>query len=416
MSRNGLARRTRTALLLATMLPSACGDPGPASRAVVRDSAGITIVENASPDDSTAYDWWTVANPEIDIGGDADATQALFRVVDAHRRSDGSVVVANSGSSELLVFDAAGAHRATWGRRGGGPGEFQSLAALLPGGADSLLVWDARERRFSLFDPDGDLARDFHLGESGSASATPVDRLADGGFVAWAAIIRPDPNEILAGLQRGESHVLRFTAAGAVQDTIGVFPGGERVIRVTMSNGEIQSIEVMMPPFARTTSHAMVGDDVWVATQDAPELRAFALDGALRRIVRTGRSVQAVTPRHIDAWIERSVQDVPGDVQQGMRERLQALPHGQSVPPYGRILSDDAGNAWVADYNDPLITPGRWTVYGDDGRAIARITLPERFVPYEIGADWILGRELDDLDVEHVRLYRISKRPSAGSS
>ncbi len=402
--------------LLACALGAGCEPGEPGKRAVVRDSAGITIVENPSPDDSSAWDWWAIDGPVVDIGGvDADEAHALFRVTDAHRRDDGVFVIANGGSAELRVFEADGSYRASWGRRGGGPGEFQSLSAILPAGGDSILAFDARERRFSVFAPDGGLVRDFRLGEAGSAGAIPIDRLDDGGFIAFALRILADPNEIPSGLQRGEAPVIRFTADGAATDTIGVFPGAERVIHVSARNGQIQSIEVTGPPYERTTTHALCGDLVWVGTQDGPDIHGYGLDGTLRTIVRTGRSVGSITQRHIDAWIERGARALPEEGRVRYAEATRDMPHGGVVPAYGRLMCDRSGSLWVADYNDPLLPAGRWTVYDSAGRDLARIALPERFQPYEIGEDWILGREQDDLDIEHVRLYRIV-RAAAGAS
>jgi hypothetical protein len=48
-----------------------------------------------------------------------------------------------------------------------------------------------------------------------------------------------------------------------------------------------------------------------------------------------------------------------------------------------------------------------------EGALVARTALPLEFTPYDIGEDWILGRELDELDVEHVRLYGIRKTATA---
>jgi hypothetical protein len=63
----------------------------------------------------------------------------------------------------------------------------------------------------------------------------------------------------------------------------------------------------------------------------------------------------------------------------------------------------------VADYPDPTKPAGGWTIYDPEGRVLARLIVPERFSPFDIGDDWVLGRELDEFDVEHVRLYRIAK-------
>ncbi|MCI0434196.1 MAG: 6-bladed beta-propeller [Gemmatimonadetes bacterium] len=402
-------------LLLIGTCATACAESGRGPRATVRDSAGIAITENASPDDSSAYAWWTISSLEIDLGGDADdEMHSLFRVVDAHRRSDGSIVVANSGSSELRVFDATGTYTATWGRRGSGPGEFQSLSSVHAGTADTLLVWDGRERRMSVLGPDGALARDFTLGEN-TTSATPIGRLPDGGLAGWTFTIIPG-GEPTDGMQRAPAPVLRFAPDGSALDTIGVFPGAERVVRVNSRDGQILSIEVYQPPFARTTQHAVSGDDIWVGTQDAAEIRVYAPDGTLRRIVRTGHVGQTVTPQHVEAWIERTASGAPEEARQQIRDGMRGLPHGEIVPAYGQFLADDAGRVWVSDYNDPLAAPGRWTIHDAEGRGIARITLPARFQPYQAGVDWILGRQLDDFDVEHVRLYRISTAdPTAGS-
>jgi len=35
--------------------------------------------------------------------------------------------------------------------------------------------------------------------------------------------------------------------------------------------------------------------------------------------------------------------------------------------------------------------------------------LPPRFTPFQIGADFVLGREVDELDVQYVTLYRLEK-------
>jgi hypothetical protein len=173
-------------------------------------------------------------------------------------------------------------------------------------------------------------------------------------------------------------------------------------------NGQVISVEIRATPYSKSTVFAAGRDEFHVGTQDAAEFRTHAGDGSLRRIVRTGRALVAVTDRHLQAMFDRMLERMP----EQRREQARAegpgnQPHGDVVPPYAAFITDRTGNLWVSDYDDPLSTPGRWTVYGEDGGVLARIALPERFLPFDIGADWILGRELDDLDVEHMRLYPI---------
>jgi hypothetical protein len=388
---------------------AACGTGGSTARATLRDSAGITLVENTTPDDSAAYDWWRLGETMLDIGGEAAGPgQDLYRVSGALRLGDGRVVVANGGTPELRFFDAAGNLLSTAGRRGEGPGEFQAIGWLSAGAADTLFVFDHRAFRMTLLGPDGAFLRDFVVGGAATA-AVPFGRFADG---AWAArlFLTLTPNEIAQGLHRPDLVAVRLDGQGNVTDTIGRFPGVERWIRVAGAGGQITSVEVVTPLFGRTPYHAVAdGDQLIVANQDEPELQVRGPDGALRRIIRTGRAREPITDAHRNALIEKRLAGTPEAERTARRTALAALPAEGTVPPYGALLLDRGGNLWLADWDDGLGPAGRWTVYSADGRGVARIALPERFTPYDIGDDWILGRELDALDIEHVRLCRLAR-------
>lgn len=394
-------------------LAAACSpgtDRGP--QVTMRDSAGVSIAENPTPDDSLANVWWRLDEPELDIGGfDAVEPYALYRVSDALRRTDGSIVVANAGTSEVRFFDAEGSHLRTTGGEGDGPGEFRSLGGLERGEADTLLAFDSRARWISVLSPEGAFVRSIAL--EGAALIPRIEgRLASGRFLSISAGIgdlsgRQDGTEVT----RNDVALLMLAADGRSTDTLLTTPGPERVFKVMQSSGQIMSISLTTPPFGRTPTYALFGDEVYVAPQDAAEIRVFGEDGALRRIVRTGREPEPITEAHLAAYEEDRIQRLPEERRAEARASGQFgdIPHGDFVPPYARVTTDLTGNLWVADYADPTDPPNRWTVYDPTGGVLARISLPERLTPYDIGDDWILGRELDDLDVDHVRLYRIVK-------
>ncbi len=349
----------------------------------------------------------------MDLGGiDAEEPYALYRVTDAIRLDDGRVVVSSSASDDIRYFGPDGAHIRTSGRTGGGPGEYQNPSALLRGLADSLLVVDGTTRRVSVLDADGDFVRIIDIAES-AAVPRIVGRLGDGSLLAAPVIALPPDDAIGGGSEvtRPPYTLVRIPAAGGAPDTLGEFAGAERVIRATTSNGRITSIEIMMLPFAKSPTFAVHDDEVYVGTQDAAEIRVYGLDGGLRRIIRTGRAAETVTEGHLEARWQRQLEGMPEELRADWiaRGRDTSLPHGEFVPPYGEIGTDLQGNLWVSDYDDPTNAPGRWTVYDPEGRVLARIALPERFRPFDAGEDWVLGRETDELDVEHVRLYRIVK-------
>ncbi|HEY8376351.1 MAG: hypothetical protein FWJ74_00865 [Gemmatimonadota bacterium] len=48
-------------------------------------------------------------------------------------------------------------------------------------------------------------------------------------------------------------------------------------------------------------------------------------------------------------------------------------------------------------------------MFDGNGRWLGVVALPPRFTPFQIGADFVLGREVDELDVQYVTLYRLEK-------
>ncbi|HEX2168517.1 MAG TPA: hypothetical protein VHG09_14880, partial [Longimicrobiales bacterium] len=53
-----------------------------------------------------------------------------------------------------------------------------------------------------------------------------------------------------------------------------------------------------------------------------------------------------------------------------------------------------------------------WHVFDRKGSWLGSVSLPARFLPYQIGATWILGSSRNELDVETVQVLRLSRQPS----
>ena len=72
---------------------------------------------------------WTVgAEPSLSIGGaDERFDYLVYGAVGASRLSDGRIVVAVQGSSQVKYFSPTGQHLRTTGREGDGPGEFRAI-------------------------------------------------------------------------------------------------------------------------------------------------------------------------------------------------------------------------------------------------------------------------------------------------
>ena len=89
--------------------------------------------------------WFVAESPTVTIGGhDARPEYTLYNVVGATRLSDGAVVIANSGTAQLKIFDATGVHQLDAGGSGEGPGELLYIVKMARLAGDTLLVLSTR--------------------------------------------------------------------------------------------------------------------------------------------------------------------------------------------------------------------------------------------------------------------------------
>lgn len=95
----------------------------------------------------------------------------------------GRIWVADNGDKRVHLFDSTGRHLALLGRRGSGPGEFESVGALAMLGDTLLLVKNLARSRVEAFDA---RTRTYRWGRT--IPARFFDLVADGGTVSGAAM------------------------------------------------------------------------------------------------------------------------------------------------------------------------------------------------------------------------------------
>jgi hypothetical protein len=126
---SGVRRESRrfccaaVALIAAGCAPATSDAPdGP--EVVVRDSAGIRIVENHLPGGAAPI-YAELGAPDLEIGVvDGDPAYSFTNVVGVRALPDGGFLVAEGPARELRLFDGNGRHVRSIGRAGDGPGEF----------------------------------------------------------------------------------------------------------------------------------------------------------------------------------------------------------------------------------------------------------------------------------------------------
>ncbi len=382
---------------------AACGagDRG-ATGPVVRDSAGIAIVENAAPAWEEAEAWRVAAEPEVEIGVlEGEPAYQLDRVIDAVRLSDGRIVVANGGTGELRYYAADGRHLRTAGGEGGGPGEFRWLGRLLRLPGDTILAADWGSDRLSVMDPAGEYVA--------SRSAPEPTAHLDDGTLLVARTVRSGQQTPEPGYERNPIALVRYSAAGEALDTLAVLPGTESRVQMERSDSRVTLFRLRVP-FGREFHVAAAADRIYAGAGDVWEVRVYSPDGAWIRAIRMQRPNPPVTGELIDRYRDEFLANASSENARRQFERFLAeVEIPESIPAYGDLHTDAGGRLWVRHYPTPGEDAPTWDVFDPDGRWLGGVETPAGLVIHDIGADYVLGVWKDELDVEHVRLHRIDK-------
>jgi hypothetical protein len=381
---------------------AACANDGPASTATVRDSAGVRIVEH--PADYEAASWEVGDAPLLDIGAsEGDSTTLLYQVEGVHRLGDGRIVVANRSTHELRFYDGAGNHLYSSGREGEGPGEFGYISWTAVCRADSIFTYDITTRRLSVFDDRGTFVRSVMpqlpggITPYGQATCAP-----DGTFLfsGWPEFSRePGPS-------RPSRPLALMASDGTPLRSLGDFPGGERYTHMNSDGTGGSGPRV----FGKETSYVM-GDGVfYLGTSDEYEVRVYSLAGEVEMLIRRMAVDLAITESHVDRYLSDVLSRATTDNERRSWERYYAdMEFPETFPAYAGFVLDAVGNLWVEDYLRPGDDQPVWNVFGPDGLHVAAVRTPPGFHIFEIGESYILGTWQDDLDVEHVRIFRLFK-------
>lgn len=368
-------------------------------RAVVEDSAGVAVVNNERPPPGSRLPWEIGAQPSLSIGSvDGGGADQLYYVRDATRLPDGRIAIANAGSSEIRVFHPDGSHSATWGRRGEGPGEFDDDApvavGLWPG--DSIAAPNSWGERLSIFAADGGHGRDVVL-EAGRVNFwafLPGGRTVVSGNGGISAYTTGS-----SGLLRQDVEWSILGADGKLETSLGEFPHVEMWVTFAPGRNTMRGY-----PFGRRTVGAAWGELVAIGDQATYEIKAFAADGALVRIVRRDGDLESLTRADADAYWEREYADEPPDRRAESLRAVKDMPLAESYPAFSGILSDRLGHLWVREHRGSV-----WTVFDREGRVRGLVETPSGLRIFEIGRDYILGRSRDELGVEYVQLWALER-------
>ena len=352
--------------------------------------------------------------------GGPDQESELFRVEDIVDLGD-RIAVLHASAGQVLLFDTAGALLRSIGRRGEGPGGFARLRGIYGCEGDTIVADDVA--RVSILDPGGNFVRTHPLVTSAGedlprvlgSSADCLTVLATGTLTAM-----PAPGEV----GRRTSTVFWTRIDRAERDTIGQFAGQELIGAVIEGNPTATYL-----PWGADGVTAVANDRYYYGSSDVAEVRVYGRSGALTRIIRWPIEAQPISARArsiYSAKREWLLEQFPqGAALMPHLHEVQLLPH--TMPFFRAFLVDDESHLWVRKYPEfiagrpdlfdrdvplrytppPGDVPETYWVFDAGGRWLGQVDTPSELVVRSVERDRITGVWRDELDVEHVRVYRL---------
>jgi hypothetical protein len=410
---------TRISSTIFALLLAACGDAGSVSRsAILRDSAGITIVENPDLALADSLSWWVDTTGVVRIGEvDGAPEYELGDVVGFTRLSDGRIAIADAIAHEVRFFDEHGQFLHKVGSSGSGPGEYEYFHRMLRHRNDSLLVIDHEGGRLNLLASRGESIRSFRVPTTENARrlSEPLvhDVFSDGSLLAIRHIRTGKPYFGAIGIIQDDSAVLsRVTEGGEQLADYGVHLSSRHLLLAA------RGVAGAIVPVAEVFWDAH-GAQLYYAESRTFEVRIHSRDGTLERIVRVAYEPKARTAPVAGLRPEPGANPEQRKMMEELSEALRDADLPERLPAFGQFLVDANGNLWIEEYKEATAPSSRWFVFDTTGVLRYSLRLPKlRLVSDglprwrgEIGDDYILGLRYDEDRVQTVHLLPLKKAP-----
>jgi len=418
--------RWMAGIVVAVNLASGCSRPDAAPEVAVptRDSAGIRIIENVRPSWSPGTEWRLSDTPILVVDKDAPATENVpLDPATAFFNPAGELVVGDgmsNGWNKLMVYDGQGDYLRSHGRSGKGPCEFGQLWWAVPYRKDSIAALDYAEHTVSVFGLNGACARDVRLPRQFVRPSPGTYGYADGaeGVFADGSILASLMGYVDVSSGPGivwyHHALLRIDPDGQVLDSLGIFE-----ISQVGWNGTKQ----VQSPLANTALLRVHEDEFYFGTSDRYEIRVYAPNGTLGRIVRRSYEPVPIQPTHRAAYIDfvislgshgRELSPADAERQRAQLETESIWP--ETLPAFSAMLVDAESHLWIENYRwfypagvPPDPPPTSWSVFDRDGRWLGDVQIPGRLLLSSIERDRVVGLWKDADGVAEVRVYALGR-------
>lgn len=375
--------------------------------------------------------------PVYAIGSAEGREWEMFSRVDqvAFDRAD-NLYVLDGGASRVLVFDRAGKFVRQFGKKGGGPGEFQAPLGMTVLADGSVAVADLAARSYSLFGADGRYQRSAAFLDDYMPMAVGGGGIAAHPRGGVVTAVRQAPPMTMDGTMRRQTLqstpiVWQSFAAGA--KPVRLFDAPTEINTQTQGSAPREGQQRMMirmstPMFSpRVNWGVLPAGEVVVSHTPGYTLKVMRDGQPVRYIqkpVRERRVTEADRERARERRREqmrsgegvRTISVGPGgggppprsNSPQMIEEQIRSMEFAETIPAIQNLRVDRAGRIWVERTGEVWGDPGPIDLIAPDGRYLG--TVAGQKLPAAFSAS---GRaayvEKDDLGVERVVVRQLPR-------
>ncbi len=341
-------------------------------KGTIEEVDGVTVVKN--PKEPMYGEDLFSLEEELSIGEAEGREEYMFSRIRLDVDENENMFILDEGASKIRVFDKNGKHLRTFGKKGQGPGEFQSPAYFIQvTPQEEIMVYDPPTRRFILFSQKGKYLKQI---SGARAGGVPVKFKIDsrGNFV---------------GCVLGGPPTIELKKFNSKCEPISV------IFKIEEKPSPKGETDVMKPYLY----FVLTKDDniVW-GFSDKYELQVHNPEGELtRKIVKDYKPVK-VDEKDKERVRERYKR--PGSLVFSLK-----LNFPKYFPAFGSLTIDDEGRIFIGTYRK---TEDDWEyhdVFDAEGRYIARV--PLQATPHIWKKDKMYSIYRDEEDYRFVKRYKV---------
>ena len=367
------------------------------------DSAGVRILAIQGPLSAAP----AIGVTPVSTHGLAPGEYTFQHIVSAALMPDGSAVVADRGSDEVLTVSPDGGFEVVL-RSGQGPSEVRAPIAVRALDDESFWVDDDGNARLVLASRDGVLRSVSTGGRYDLSIALRLRGLDDAGKLLMStSSFRPE----FEGRWRMADLVTLDPSDLSVDST-----AQYRMAEATSGTG--------WDPFQPYGTSTVVGGTWAVGWGGTPEVRLLGERGTVRAIVRWEEELRYPDEDWVDrfkAYLEADYRRAnPGrsesDLQPGIDRQIAALDvdFGRPLPELREIFGDDQGRVWVEAYEVGTAPSQNYTIIRPEDGTLRSVAFSSPVTILDIRGDLVLAVVANDLDVQALAWYRVDPLPVGG--